>query len=55
MDTTQRKLIMQCWNVIQYKLVPELVPELRNDVGTLKLEKLIHTLKQVRIKAFVPT
>jgi len=50
MDATSRELIMQRWNVIQH----ELLPELRNDVGTLtpKLEKLIHTLEWVRIEEF---
>ena len=39
MDSTRRDLILQRWNVIQH----ELLPELRNDVGTLtqKLEKVI--------------
>ncbi len=51
MDTTRRDLIMQRWNVIQY----DLLPELRNDVGTLtpKLEKVIHILEWVRIEEFV--
>ncbi len=51
MDTTRRDLIMQRWNVIQH----ELLPELRNDVGTLtpKLEKVVHTLEWVRIEEFV--
>lgn len=51
MNTTQRDLIMQRWNVIQH----ELLPELRNDVGTLtpKLERVIHTLEWVRIEEFV--
>jgi len=51
MNTTRRDLIMQRWNVIQH----ELLPELRNDVGTLtpKLEKVIHTLEWVRIEKFV--
>lgn len=51
MDATQRDLIMQRWNVIQH----ELLPELRNDVGTLtpKLERVIHTLEWVRIEEFV--
>jgi hypothetical protein len=51
MNATRRDLIMQRWNVIQH----ELLPELRNDVGTLtpKLEKVIHTLEWVRIEEFV--
>jgi hypothetical protein len=51
MDATRRDLIMQRWNVVQH----ELLPELRNDVGTLtpKLEKVIHTLEWVRIEEFV--
>jgi len=51
MNATQRDLILQRWNVIQH----ELLPELRNDVGTLtpKLERVIHTLEWVRIEAFV--
>ncbi len=51
MDATRRDLIMQRWNVIQR----ELLPELRNEVGTLtpKLEKVIHTLEWVRIEEFV--
>ena len=51
MNATQRDLIMQRWNVIQH----ELLPELRNDVGTLtpKLERVIHTLEWVRIEEFV--
>lgn len=50
MDATRRELIMQRWNVIQH----ELLPELKNDVGTLtpKLEKLIHVLDWVRIEQF---
>ena len=50
MDATRRELIMQRWNVIQH----ELLPELRNDVGTLtpKLEKVIHILEWVRIEEF---
>jgi hypothetical protein len=42
---------MQRWNMIQH----ELIPELKNDVGTLtpKLEKVIHTLEWVRIEEFV--
>jgi hypothetical protein len=31
MNATERDLTMQRWNVIQH----ELIPELRNDVGTL--------------------
>lgn len=51
MDTNRRDLIMQRWNVIQH----ELLPELRNDVGTLtpKLEKVIYQLEWVRIEEFV--
>jgi hypothetical protein len=51
MNATQRDLIMQRWHVIQH----ELLPELRNDVGTLtpKLERVIHTLEWVRIEEFV--
>ena len=51
MNATQRDLIMQRWNVVQH----ELLPELRNDVGTLtpKLERVIHTLEWVRIEEFV--
>ena len=50
MDATRRELIMQRWNVIQH----ELLPELRNDVGTLtpKLEKVIYVLEWVRIEEF---
>ena len=53
MDSTRRDLILQRWNVIQH----ELLPELRNDVGTLtpKLEKVIYTLEWVRIEEFVPS
>jgi len=51
MNATQRDLIMQRWHVVQH----ELLPELRNDVGTLtpKLERVIHTLEWVRIEEFV--
>lgn len=51
MNATRRDLIMQRWNVVQH----ELLPELRNEVGTLtpKLEKVIHTLEWVRIEEFV--
>ncbi len=51
MNTTRRDLIMQRWNVVQH----ELLPELRNEVGTLtpKLEKVIHTLACVHIEAIV--
>ena len=51
MNTTRRDLIMQRWNVIQH----DLLPELRNDVGTLtpKLEKVIYILEWVRIEEFV--
>ncbi len=50
MDANRREFIMQRWNVIQH----ELLPELRNDVGSLtpKLEKVIHTLEWVRIEEF---
>ena len=50
MHTTRRELIMQRWNVMQH----ELLPELRNDVGTLtpKLEKVIYVLEWVRIEEF---
>lgn len=50
MDTISRELIMQRWNVIQH----ELIPELRNDVGSLtpKLEKVIHILEWARIEEF---
>ena len=51
MNTTQRHLIMQRWNVVQH----ELIPELKGQVGTLtpKLEKVIHTLEWARIEEFV--
>jgi hypothetical protein len=51
MNATERDLIMQRWNVIQQ----ELLPELRNDIGTLtpKLKGVIHTLEWVRIEEFV--
>ena len=44
---------MQRWNVIQH----ELLPEVRNDVGTLteKLEKVIYVLEWVRIEEFTQT
>jgi len=50
MNATRRELIMQRWNVIQH----ELLPELRNEVGTLtpKLEKVIYVLEWVRIEEF---
>ena len=50
MNTTERGLIMQRWNVIQH----DLLPELRDQVGTLtpKLEKVVHTLEWVRIEEF---
>lgn len=50
MDATRREQIMQRWNVIQH----ELIPELKNDIGTLtpKLEKVIHILEWVRIEEF---
>lgn len=51
MNSTGRDLIMQRWNVIQH----ELLPELRNDVGTVtpKLEKVIYTLEWLRMEEFV--
>lgn len=51
MDTARRDLITQRWNVVQH----DLLPELRNDVGTLtpKLEKVIYILEWVRIEEFV--
>lgn len=51
MDATRRQLIMHRWNVVQH----ELIPELRDEVGTLtpRLEKVIHTLEWVRIEEFV--
>ena len=51
MNTTNRDLIMQRWNVIQN----ELLPELKQTVGALtpKLEKVIHLLEWVRIEEFV--
>ena len=50
MNPTRRELIMQRWNMIQH----ELLPELRNEVGTLtpKLEKVIYVLEWVRIEEF---
>lgn len=50
MDTTQRQLILQRWNVVQH----ELLPELKDQVGPLtpKLEKVVHTLEWVRIEEF---
>ena len=53
MNTTERGLIMQRWNVIQH----DLLPELRDQVGTLtpKLEKVVHTLEWVRIEEFTAT
>ena len=53
MNATRPELIMQRWNVIQH----ELLPELRNDVGTLtpKLEKVIYVLEWVRIEEFTET
>ncbi len=50
MDTKSRDLIMQRWNVVQH----ELIPELRDEVGTLtpKLEKVIHVLEWVRVEEF---
>ena len=51
MDTTQRALIMQRWNVVQH----ELLPELKEQVGALtpKLVKVVHTLEWVRIEEYV--
>ena len=51
MNTTERGLIMQRWNVIQR----ELLPELHNEVGPLtpKLETVIYTLEWVRIEEFI--
>ena len=48
MNATQRKLMMQRWNVIQH----ELLPELRHEVGVLtpKLEKGIDDLEWVCIE-----
>lgn len=48
MNTTQRSLIMQRWDVLQY----DLIPELRREHGALtpKLEKLVHILDWVRIE-----
>ena len=48
MDANRHELIMQRWNVIQH----DLFPDLRNDIGPLthKLEKVIHTLKWMRIE-----
>jgi len=53
MNATRPELIMQRWNVIQH----ELLPELRNSVGTLtpKLEKVIYVLEWVRIEEFTET
>ncbi len=53
MDTTQRQLIMQRWQVIQH----ELLPELKEQVGALtpKLEQVVHTLEWVRIEEFTGT
>ena len=53
MNATRPELIMQRRNVIQH----ELLPELRNDVGTLtpKLEKVIYVLEWVRIEEFTET
>lgn len=50
MNATRHEQIMQRRNVIQH----ELIPELKDDIGTLtpKLEKVIHTLKWVRIEEF---
>jgi hypothetical protein len=49
MDTTQRELIMQRWNVIQHELLPELSAE---GPLTPKLEKVVHILEWVRIEEF---
>ena len=49
MDTTQRELIMQRWNVIQHELLPELRVE---GPLTPKLEKVVHILEWVRIEEF---
>ena len=49
MDTTQRELIMQRWNVIQHELLPELRAE---GPLTPKLEKVVHILEWVRIEEF---
>lgn len=51
MDTTQRPLVMQRWNCIQYEIIPDLL----EDVGVLtpKLMKVIHILEWVRIEEFV--
>lgn len=48
MNTIQRPLIMQRWQVLQY----DLMPELRQQCGALtpKLEKLVHILDWVRIE-----
>jgi hypothetical protein len=52
MNTIQRELIMQRWNIIQ----SELLPELHTVIGALtpKLEKLIHILEWVRIEELLP-
>jgi len=49
MDTTQRELIMQRWNVIQHELLPELRGE---GPLTPKLEKVVRILEWVRIEEF---
>ncbi len=48
MNTIQRPLIMQRWQVLQY----DLMPELKQQCGALtpKLEKLVHILDWVRIE-----
>lgn len=51
MKSTQRTLVMQRWNTIQYDLLPELKAHLGG--LTPKLEKLIHTLEWVRIEEWV--
>ena len=48
MNTTQRSLIMQRWDVLQYDLIPEL--RLEHGALTPKLEKLVHILDWVRIE-----
>lgn len=48
MNSTQRPLIMQRWNILQH----DLMPELKHECGGLtpKLEKLVHILDWVRIE-----
>jgi hypothetical protein len=50
MNTTQRDLVMQRWNLLQHELMPEL--KLECGALTLKLEQLIHLLDWVRIEEF---